>query len=102
MWLFIIFLFGDGVRMIYTIWEKKVVNETCLLGFSKAMHAAIIIFRFAVGIISGLLGVGGGILIVPFLLFLCKFPTNTRQERYLLSSYSPRGSESSALRRSVA
>ena len=26
------------------------------------------------GIVSGLLGVGGGILIVPFLIFVCKYP----------------------------
>lgn len=74
MWLFIVFLFGAGARMIYTIREKKVENENCPLGFSKAMYATIVLFSFAVGILSGLLGVGGGIVIVPFLLFLCKFP----------------------------
>jgi len=34
-----------------------------------------VVFSFFVGIISGLLGVGGGILIVPFLIFLCRYPT---------------------------
>ncbi|MFA5311876.1 MAG: sulfite exporter TauE/SafE family protein [Methanomassiliicoccales archaeon] len=74
MWLFILFLFGAGARMIYTITEKKKENEECPLRFSKAMYATIVVFSFAVGILSGLLGVGGGIIIVPFLLFLCKFP----------------------------
>jgi len=39
------------------------------------MYALIVAFSFFVGIISGLLGVGGGILIVPFLIFLCRYPT---------------------------
>lgn len=39
------------------------------------MYALIVVFSFVVGIISGLLGVGGGILIVPFLIFLCRYPT---------------------------
>jgi len=74
MWLFIVFLFGAGARMIYTIREKKVENEDCPIGFSRAMYATIIVFSFGVGILSGLLGVGGGIVIVPFLIFLCGFP----------------------------
>ena len=39
------------------------------------MYALIVLFSFVVGIISGLLGIGGGILIVPFLIFLCRYPT---------------------------
>ncbi|MDW5564340.1 MAG: sulfite exporter TauE/SafE family protein [Methanomassiliicoccus sp.] len=74
MWLFVLFLVGAGARMIYTIWEKKTDAETCPAGFSGAMYAMIILFSFAVGILSGLLGVGGGIVIVPFLLFICRYP----------------------------
>jgi uncharacterized membrane protein YfcA len=40
------------------------------------MYVIIVVFSFAVGILSGLLGVGGGILIVPFLIFFaCHSPT---------------------------
>jgi uncharacterized membrane protein YfcA len=75
MWLFVIFLIVAGGRMIYTYWEKAVPEGACPVQFSKGMLALIVVFSFFVGIISGLLGVGGGILIVPFLIFLCRYPT---------------------------
>ncbi len=75
MWLFVIFLIGAGGRMIYTYWEKPVPEGACPVKFSTGMYAIIVVFSFFVGIISGLLGVGGGILIVPFLIFLCRYPT---------------------------
>jgi uncharacterized membrane protein YfcA len=74
MWLFVIFLIGAGSRMIYTRWEKHSETETCPVGFSRPMYVTIVLFSFLVGILSGLLGVGGGIVIVPFLLFICKYP----------------------------
>lgn len=75
MWLFVIFLIGAGGRMIYTYWEKSAPEGSCPVTFSREMYILIIIFSFAVGILSGLLGVGGGIIIVPFLIFLCRYPT---------------------------
>ena len=75
MWLFVIFLIGAGGRMIYTFWEKAAPEGACPVQFSKGMYALIVGFSFFVGIVSGLLGVGGGILIVPFLIFLCRYPT---------------------------
>nr|WP_320161690.1 sulfite exporter TauE/SafE family protein [uncultured Methanoregula sp.] len=75
MWLFVIFLIGAGARMIYTYWEKSPPEGACPVKFSRGMYALIVAFSFVVGIISGLLGVGGGILIVPFLIFLCRYPT---------------------------
>ena len=75
MWLFVIFLIGAGGRMIYTYWEKSAPEGTCQIHYSRQMYALIVVFSFAVGILSGLLGVGGGILIVPFLIFLCHYPT---------------------------
>ncbi|MEN6340990.1 MAG: sulfite exporter TauE/SafE family protein [Methanospirillum sp.] len=75
MWLFVIFLVGAGARMISTYWEKGATEGTCPAQYPNWMYALIMIFSFVVGIISGLLGVGGGILIVPFLIFLCRYPT---------------------------
>jgi uncharacterized protein len=75
MWLFVIFLLGAGGRMIYTYWERAVPEGACPVQFSKGMYALIVVFSFFVGIIYGPLGVGGGILIVPFLIFLCRYPT---------------------------
>ena len=60
--------------MVYTVREKKCEAETCPVGFSRQMYATIVVFSFAVGVLSGLLGVGGGIVIVPFLLFICRYP----------------------------
>ena len=75
MWAFAVFLIGAGGRMVYTYWEKKKENESCPLKLTNRLFALITVFSFAVGIMSGLLGVGGGIVIVPFLIFLCKHPT---------------------------
>ena len=75
MWAFAVFLIGAGGRMVYTYWEKKKENESCPLKLTNRLFALITVFSFGVGIMSGLLGVGGGIVIVPFLIFLCKHPT---------------------------
>jgi len=74
LWLFVFFLVGVGARMVYTYWEKGKVEEKPPKSLSTAMYALIALFGFAVGVISGLLGVGGGILIVPFMVYVCKYP----------------------------
>ncbi len=75
LWLFVFFLVGVGARMLYAYWEKGKIEEKPPKNLSTAMYALIAFFGFAVGIISGLLGVGGGILIVPFMVYVCKYPT---------------------------
>ena len=75
MWLFVLFLLGAGSRMVYTYWEKTPAGESSPSRTSPLMYTVIGIFSFGVGILSGLLGVGGGILIVPFLIFAYKVPT---------------------------
>lgn len=75
LWLFVFFLLVVGGRMIATYWEKKKAGESIPERLSTGMYALIAVFGFAVGVISGLLGVGGGIFIVPFMVYVCKYPT---------------------------
>lgn len=75
LWIFVVFLGGAGSRMVYTHWEKTQVAEVGQKRPSRLTYAIIVLFSLGVGVISGLLGVGGGILIVPFLIFAYKVPT---------------------------
>ena len=89
LWLFVFFLIAVGARMIYTYWEQGKSEGECPTGFSTTMYAIITIFGFAVGILSGLLGVGGGILIVPFMVYVCKYPTKfAAGSSHLIISFS--------------
>jgi hypothetical protein len=75
LWLFVLFLIGIGARMIYTYWEKEKVEGEPPTSLSAAMYTMIAVFGLAVGFISGLLGIGGGIFIVPFMVYVYKYPT---------------------------
>lgn len=90
LWLFVIFLIILGGKMGYSYWEKGKDNEDePLPRLSKAMYVLIVVFSFAVGIISGLLGVGGGILIVPFMTYILKYPTKSAAgSSHLIISFS--------------
>jgi hypothetical protein len=89
LWLFVFFLVILGARMVYTFWEKGKVENELPQNFSVAMYALIAVFGLAVGIISGLLGVGGGILIVPFMVYVCKYPTKfAAGSSHLIISFS--------------
>ena len=44
------------------------------------MCVLIVTFSVVVGVISGLLEVGGGILIVPFMTYVLKYPTKSAAE----------------------
>jgi uncharacterized membrane protein YfcA len=89
LWLFVFFLVVLGARMIQTYWEKGKGEEQPPTSLSTSMYALIVLFSFAVGIISGLLGVGGGILIVPFMVYVCKYPTKfAAGSSHLIISFS--------------
>jgi hypothetical protein len=89
LWLFVFLLFGLGARMVYTYWERRTVKEEPPRRLSGAMYALIAFFGFAVGVISGLLGVGGGIFIVPFMVYVCKYPTKfAAGSSHLIISFS--------------
>ena len=77
LWIFVVFLLGAGGRMVYTHWERTPAEASAPLRPSVTVLAVIVLFSFGVGILSGLLGVGAGILIVPFLIFAYKVPTKT-------------------------
>ncbi|MDG6905086.1 MAG: sulfite exporter TauE/SafE family protein [Nitrososphaerota archaeon] len=74
LWLFVLLLIVGGGRMVYTQWERNSPVERKLEWSNAFLYVVIVLFSFGVGILSGLLGVGGGILIVPFLIFAYKVP----------------------------
>jgi hypothetical protein len=89
LWLFVIFLSVVGARMVYTYWEKGKTEGTYPEHLSTEMMVLIILFSFAVGFISGLLGVGGGVFIVPFMVYVCKYPTKfAAGSSHLIISFS--------------
>lgn len=89
LWLFVFFLVGLGARMFYAYWEKGTGEESPPTRLSAAMYTLIVFFSFTVGIIAGLLGVGGGILIVPFMVYVCKYPTKfAAGSSHLIISFS--------------
>ncbi len=75
LWLFVAFLLGAGARMVYTHWEKAPSKDRPPVHPTPTVYGVILLFSFGVGVLSGLLGVGGGILIVPFLIFAYRVPT---------------------------
>lgn len=75
MWLFVAFLIGAGGRMVYTHWEKTSATGAGPEVTTKLAYVVLGLFSLGVGVLSGLLGVGGGILIVPFLIFAYRIPT---------------------------
>ena len=89
LWLFVVFLVGVGARMIYTYWEKEKVEENSPVHLSTAMYVFIAVFGVAVGFLAGLLGVGGGIFVVPFMVYVCKIPTKIAAgSSHLIISFS--------------
>lgn len=75
MWLFVAFLIGAGARMIYTHWERAASGNEHPRSTTGLTLVVVSLFSLGVGLLSGLLGVGGGILIVPFLIFAYRVPT---------------------------
>jgi uncharacterized membrane protein YfcA len=78
-----------GARMVYAYWEKGKNEEKSPQSLSTTTYLLIIIFSLVVGIISGLLGIGGGILIVPFMTYVLKYPTKfAAGSSHLIISFS--------------
>lgn len=76
LWIFVAFLFGAGARMVATYWEPPTSEApTSRAQLTVMLVLLITAVSFGVGILSGLLGVGGGLVIVPFLIFALRVPT---------------------------
>lgn len=75
LWFFVAFLIGAGSRMVYTHWERTTDVEKGAKRPTLSTYVVVVLFSLGVGVLSGLLGVGGGILIVPFLIFVYRAPT---------------------------
>ncbi len=89
LWVFVIFLLGIGARMIYSYWEKDRAEDQSPQTLSMAMYILIAVFGLAVGFLAGLLGVGGGIFVVPFMIYVCKIPTKIAAgSSHLIISFS--------------
>jgi uncharacterized membrane protein YfcA len=89
MWLFVAFLVVVGARMIYSYWEKGKSEEKPPASLSVGQYVLIAVVGLAVGFLAGLLGVGGGIFIVPFMVYGLKYPTKIAAgSAHLIISFS--------------
>ena len=89
LWLFVVFLLGVGARMIYSYWEKGQSEEAPPASLSTGKYVLIALVGLAVGFLAGLLGVGGGIFIVPFMVYVLKYPTKIAAgSAHLIISFS--------------
>lgn len=69
--IFSVFLLVAGVLMIRSAGEK--VGQT-LRPFTRRVVALVILMSFGVGVLSSLIGVGGGLVIFPFLILYMRYP----------------------------
>ena len=69
--IFSVFLYGAGALMMFS--KKEQPGQT-QVPMTPRLKAVIIVFSFAVGVLSSLIGVGGGLVIFPFLVLYMKTP----------------------------
>ncbi len=74
MWLMTAFLVAVGVRMVLSDNGAREGHDACDLRVTRNLAAVIVALSVAVGALSGLIGIGGGIIIAPFLIFMCHQP----------------------------
>lgn len=68
--IFSVFLFGVGALMIFS---TKRETQQPVRRLSLRLGGTIILFSFAVGVLSSLIGVGGGLIIFPFLVLYIRY-----------------------------
>ena len=69
--IFSAFLFGMGILMLLS---GKGDARQPVKRLSPGLGAVIVVFSFAVGVLSSLIGVGGGLMIFPFLVLYMQYP----------------------------
>jgi uncharacterized membrane protein YfcA len=69
--IFAVFLFGVGALMLLT---SKRTRPQQVRRLTWGLGAVVLVFSFAVGVLSSLIGVGGGLVIFPFLVLYVKYP----------------------------
>jgi uncharacterized membrane protein YfcA len=69
--IFSAFLFGVGALMLFSSKGGKAQEVRRL---SWGLGVVVLMFSFAVGVLSSLIGVGGGLIIFPFLVLYVKYP----------------------------
>lgn len=68
--IFSVFLYGVGLLMIFSSKEK---SSQTVRKMTTGMIVLITAFSFGVGVLSSLIGVGGGLIIFPFLVLYMKY-----------------------------
>ena len=72
--IFSVFLASVGTMMIFSAKEKTVHQDTRRFSDGVDVALVIVIFSFGVGVLSSLIGVGGGLIIFPFLVLYMRYP----------------------------
>jgi uncharacterized membrane protein YfcA len=66
-------VFLAAIRMIFS---GKIETETVSIGSARRVFGGSLI-GMIIGFVAGLLGIGGGVFIVPMLIYILKVPTKT-------------------------
>ena len=69
--IFSVFLYAAGILMIVSATKK---SDEEVLAITRKLAVIVVVFSFAVGVLSSLIGVGGGLVIFPFLVLTMKYP----------------------------
>jgi len=69
--IFSVFLYGTGALMAFS--KKEAPGQT-QKPMTQRLTALVVVFSFGVGVLSSLIGVGGGLVIFPFLVLYMQYP----------------------------
>ena len=75
LWIFVAVLLGAGARMVMSAWEAGPATPSAPRRLTPPMVGVVVLFALGVGVLSAVLGIGGGVLILPFLVIAFRVPT---------------------------